>query len=122
MSTRRAERVASAVHAELARMLREDIKDPAVERVSITGVTISPDLTVAKVRYVPLGGVGDRVAMQAALEAAAKKMRGPIGRVLRLRHAPDLRFEYDKNIEYAAHMDAVLSQLPKPAEDDEPTE
>jgi ribosome-binding factor A len=116
MSSRRAERVASVVHAELARMLREDVKDPAIGVVSLTGVTVNPDLTVARVRYLPLGGVGDRAAIQAGLERAARMLRGHIGRALQIRHAPELRFELDRNVEYAAHMDEIFKRLPTPAE------
>jgi ribosome-binding factor A len=111
MSNRRAERIASVIHAELARLLREEVKDPRVGSISITGVTLKPDLSVAKVRYLPLGGAGDRALVQAGLEASARFLRGPIGRALGIRHAPELRFELDANIEYAAHMDALLSRL-----------
>ena len=118
MSSRRAERVASVIHAELARMLREDVKDPAIGVVSLTGVTVNPDLTVARVRYLPLGGVGDRAAIQAGLERAARMLRGHIGRALQIRHAPELRFELDRNVEYAAHMDELFKQLPTPSEEE----
>jgi ribosome-binding factor A len=116
MSSRRAERVASVVHAELARMLREDVKDPAIGVVSLTGVSVNPDLTVARVRYLPLGGVGDRVAIQAGLDRVARRLRGPLGRVLQARHAPHIRMELDQNVEYAAHMDEVFKRLPTPSQ------
>lgn len=112
MSSRRAERIASVIHAELARLLREEVKDPRVGPVSITGVSIKPDLSVARVRYVPLGGAGDVALVQAGLEAAARFLRGPLGRALGIRHAPEIRFEADRNVEYAAHMDRVLRNLP----------
>lgn len=119
MSSRRADRVASAIQQELARMLREDVKDDALRLVSILGVEVSPDLSVARIKWLPLGGLGDRVAMQAALERASRQLRGPMGRALGVRHAPELRFELDKNVEYAAHMEKVLASIPKPADDGE---
>ena len=112
MSNRRAERIASVIHAELARMLREDVKDPRVGAISITGVSLKPDLSVARVRYLPLAGAGNRAQVQAGLQAASRYMRGPVGRVLGIRHAPELRFELDVNVEYAAHMNELLSRLP----------
>ncbi|MEN9786202.1 MAG: hypothetical protein RLZZ299_1466 [Pseudomonadota bacterium] len=118
MSSRRADRVASVVHRELARLLLEEVKDDTLRRVSLVGVSMSPDLAVARVRWLPLGGVGDRVAMQDALDRAARQLRGPVGRALGIRHAPELRFELDRNVEYAAHMEAVLSNLPPPAPED----
>jgi ribosome-binding factor A len=117
MSNRRAERIASVIHAELARMLREEVKDPRVGAISITGVSLKPDLSVARVRYLPLAGAGDRALVQAGLDASARYMRGPLGRALGIRHAPELRFELDANVEYAAHMDALLKKLPAPVAD-----
>lgn len=119
MSNRRAERIASVIHAELARLVREEVKDPRVGSISITNVSIKPDLSVAKVRYLPLGGAGDRAQVQAGLEAAARFLRGPIGRALGIRHAPELRFELDPNVEYAAHMESLLRNLPPPAAEGE---
>lgn len=119
MASRRPERIASVIHAELSRMLREDVKDPTLGPVTITGVTVTPDLSVARVRWVPLGGIGDRVVIQAALESAARQLRGPVGRTLGTRHSPELRFELDKNVEYAAHMEEVFRNLPKPVADDD---
>lgn len=117
MSSRRAERIASVMHAELARLLREEVKDPRVGTISITEVVVRPDLSSARVRYLPLGGAGDRKQVQDGLAAAARFLRGPMGRALGIRHAPELRFELDPNVEYAAHMDALLRSLPAPAAD-----
>ena len=39
-----------------------------------------------------------------------------MGRALGIRHAPELRFELDPNVEYAARMDALLRSLPAAAE------
>ncbi len=114
MSSRRAERIASVIHAELARLLREEVKDPRVGTISITEVSLKPDLSIARVRYMPLAGAGDRAQVQAGLEAAARFLRGPLGRALGIRHAPELRFELDPNVEYAAHMDQLLRNLPAP--------
>jgi ribosome-binding factor A len=119
MSSRRAERVASVIHAELARLLREEVKDPRVGSVSITGVSVKPDLSIARVRYLPLGGEGDRAQVQAGLDAAVRFLRGPLGRALGIRHAPEIRFELDQNVEYAAHMERVLRNLPAAAPEEE---
>ena len=115
MSSRRAERIASVMHAELARLLREEVKDPRVGTISITEVVVKADLSTARIRYLPLGGAGDRAQIQSGLEAASRFLRGPMGRALGIRHAPELRFELDPNVEYAARMDALLKSLPAPA-------
>lgn len=114
--SRRAERIAAVVQEEVARLVLEDTRDPRVGVITVTGVTLNDDLSVARIRYLPLGGLGDRKAIQEGLNAECKRWRGPVGRALQIRHAPELRFEIDKNIEYAAHMDEVFARLPKPTE------
>jgi ribosome-binding factor A len=118
MSSRRAERIASVMHAELARLLREEVKDPRVGTISITEVVVKADLSTARIRYLPLAGAGDRVQIQSGLEAASRFLRGPMGRALGIRHAPELRFELDPNVEYAARMEALFKTLPAPAAED----
>lgn len=111
----RGERVAKVVHQEVTRMLREDVKDPRIPELSITGVTMSPDLSVATVRYVRTGGGEMSADALAGIKQASKFMRGPVGRVLGIRHAPDLRFEVDRNVEHAIEMEILFSKLPPKA-------
>lgn len=118
MASRRPARIAAVIREEVARRLLTDVKDPRVGSVSVLAVTVNPDLTVARISYLPLGGKGDRAQIQAGLDSASRALRGPVGRALGVRHAPELRFELDRNVEYAAHMEGLLANLPAPAEDD----
>lgn len=118
MERRRPARIASVIQEEVSRRLLSDVKEPQLGSISITGVIVSPDLTVARIQYLPLGGKGHRPSIQAALEQFARQIRGPVGRALGTRHAPELRFEIDKNIEYAAHIEEVMRHLPPPAAED----
>lgn len=116
MSNRRGARIASAVQQEVSRLLLTEVKDPRIGIISVTGVNMNDDLSVAHIQYLPLGGLGDRKAIQEGLKSAARSMRGPVGRALGTRHSPELRFEIDRNLEYSLHMHDVLSNLPKPAD------
>ena len=107
----RAERIAELIHAELARRLRVDVKDPRLEPISITSVKVSGDLQHAKIRFVPLGGGEASDELCEALEHAARALRGPIGRALRLRRAPVLEFEVDRLFERAVHVSQLLDGL-----------
>jgi len=111
MAHHRPERVASLVHAELGRLLREEVHDPRIREISITAVTVTPDLKRAVVSVLPLGGEGDRRAVLAGLSAAAGFMRGRVGRNLALRHAPALVFEIDSQLEEAVRLTHVIGQL-----------
>lgn len=107
----RPQRVAEMIHKELARRLRLEVKDPRVTDVSITHVKVSPDLSWARVQYMPLGGGEPSQELRDGMEAAAKQLRGPIGRALRLRLAPELRFEYDTHTDEAVRMTSLLDEL-----------
>ena len=115
MASRRPARIAAVIREEVARRLLTEVKDPRVGPVSVVEVTVNPDLTVARITSLPLGGKGDRALIQAGLDSVARGLRGPVGRALGVRHAPELRFELDRNIEYAARMDEVFAHLPAPA-------
>jgi ribosome-binding factor A len=107
----RARRVAEMIHRELAVRLREDIKDSELGVVSITRVELNRDLSVASIYYLPLGGGEPSAAMREAVDRASRKLRGPIGRVLRLRHAPKLNFIVDTHTEAAFRVHDLLAEL-----------
>ena len=119
MPARRADRIANRIQEEVTLLLHHGVSDPRVGMISILGVSVTDDLSVARIRWLPFAGIGDREAIAEGLKSMAPQMRGPVGRSLGIRHAPELRFELDKNVEYAAHMEQLLANLPKPTE---PTE
>ncbi|MCB9759189.1 MAG: 30S ribosome-binding factor RbfA [Alphaproteobacteria bacterium] len=111
MSARRAERTAELVHAELARLLRTEVKDPRVGVVSITHVRMSGDLRHATVHIAPLGGRGDSEEMLAGLNSALGFLRREVGRALRLKHAPALHFRVDDGVDEAVRMTELLTRM-----------
>jgi ribosome-binding factor A len=119
MAGYRAERIAELIHSELAQRLRLEIKDHRVTDVSLTRVTVTGDLRVATIEYLPLGGGAPSDDLQAGLEQAAKQLRGRIGRALRLRHAPELNFEYDTHTEAAIRVTRLIDDLTSGRDGDE---
>ena len=107
----RAERIAEQIHRELAQRLRLEIKDPRLEPISITHVKVSGDLSQAVVEYLPLGGGTVSADLSDALDEAARRLRGPIGRALRLRHAPQLQFHLDTHTEEAVRLTSLLRNM-----------
>ncbi len=117
MPSYRAERIAEMIHRELAQRLRTEIKDPRVTPISITSVVVTRDLRRAEIAYLPLGGGEVPEALREALDEAARRLRGPIGRALRLRHAPELVFEVDTTTEAAIRVTHLLDQLAREREE-----
>lgn len=104
-------RVAEMIHRELAQRLQSEIKDPRVQPISITAIDVTRDLSRATVSFMPLGGGAPSDELREGLAAAARQLRGPIGRALRLRHAPELVFTYDDRTDAAIRVTSLLDRL-----------
>ena len=107
----RADRVSGELHALLAEIIRREIKDPRVGAVSITRVRVSGDLGVAEVYFLPLGGAGDARQMTRGLRAASGYLRRVLGKRMRLRHIPELRFIPDEGHDSAVDLISRLNAL-----------
>ena len=115
---RRPKKVGDVVRAELARLLREDLRDPAIGFATITDVVMADDLRSARV-YVSVFGKEDQFhETVAALNRARGYLRSNVGRNCGLRYAPDLHFDEDHTLERGARVEELLRSIPKP--DDEP--
>ena len=90
----RSERVAEQLRRDLAMLIREKVKDPRVGMVTILDVTVSKDLSHAKVWFDVLDAEQGKVAEE-TLNRAAGFLRRELGREFKLRITPGLRFFYD---------------------------
>ncbi len=109
----RADRVASVLQRELALLLRDAVKDPRVQGVSISEVEVSRDLSHARV-YVLLAQDCDKTEVLAALNQAAGFLRAQLKPMLKLRTIPQLKFLEDDSVDRGSRIDALLAQLNKP--------
>jgi len=108
--TQRQLRVAEEIRHVLAGVfLRGGFRDPdlADARITVTEVRMSPDLKHATV-FVARLGRSDIAVLLPALKRATPFLRGQIASALRLRQVPDLSFQPDSALEYAAKIDALL--------------
>jgi len=96
-------------HALSAVLLRGDLRDPALNDVSITvtEVRISPDLRNATVFILPLGGDNTADVLK-ALKRASAFLRGQVSRQVRLRFSPALSFQADESFDEAERIGIVL--------------
>jgi len=106
----RSERVSDAVQREIASLIREHVRDPRVGMLSVTDVSVSRDLSVAKV-YVAF--VGERSAEQikeglSALNGASGFLRKLLSSSITLRATPKLNFFYDETGQRSQHLDALI--------------
>jgi len=106
----RLERVGELIRHALAEALtRGDIPDAALEKnpVTIPGVRMSPDLKLATILVMPLGGEGANATID-ALNRHRKELRTLVAHKVNLKFAPDLRFVLDSSFDAQARIDALL--------------
>ena len=109
---RRPDRVAAAIREEIATFLAEGPKDPRITGfVTVTGVDVTRDLRHAKVFVSVMGSEEERQSTLEGLQGVAAQLRGPIGRALRLRLAPDIVFKLDESVARAARIETLLAQI-----------
>ena len=106
--SRRAERFSDSLLETLSELLLREVKDPRIGTVTLTRVSVADDLRQARVGYCTLGDAPARARAQKGLESAARFMQGKVARLLRMRYAPEIHFEYDDAFEKADEVDRLL--------------
>ncbi|HMF98548.1 MAG TPA: 30S ribosome-binding factor RbfA [Vicinamibacterales bacterium] len=107
----RTARVADQIRAEIASMIAREVHDPGIGFVTITRVTVTPDLQQARVFYTALGDDKARRSTDRALGRAAPFMRRQIGSRLRLKRAPEIEFLYDESIAGQDRIEQLLNDI-----------
>lgn len=113
----RMSRVNSIVKQVLAEEI-EDLKDPRIGFVTVTGVDTSPDLRHAVVYFSTL----DLTAaedVRKALDHAAPRLRRALGHEVRMKYTPSLEFRLDEGIVEGEKIDSILRRMKEGEADDE---
>ena len=113
---RRPEQVAEALRAVIAEALVREIRDPRVGLVTVTGVQVTPELAVARVRVAVPGEEEKKRQALEGLRSAAGFLRSKAARTLATRTVPELRFELDRGLEHAQRIGEILADLKREGE------
>jgi ribosome-binding factor A len=109
--SRRLARLNEQLKRELAVLIRTAVRDPRVGVVTVTAVDVTNDLAVARVFVRCLGSEEEVDQVLAGLEAAAPFLRTELGKSLRVRRVPELRFERDETLERAMRIEEILTEV-----------
>ena len=106
----RTSRVSQQVQKELARILQQEVKDPRIGMVTISGVDITRDLAYAKV-FVTFLTIGDQTNDESleGLNSAAGYIRRLLGKAMRLRIVPEVRFCFDETLTEGLRISELVS-------------
>ncbi|MBW8890805.1 MAG: 30S ribosome-binding factor RbfA, partial [Burkholderiales bacterium] len=103
----RAFRVADQIQRDLSELIRE-LKDPRIGMATINAIEVTPDYAHAKVFFSVL--IGDAAETQEALNEAAGFLRNGLFKRLQIHTVPTLHFQFDRTIERAAEMSALINK------------
>lgn len=91
--------MADEIMRELGRLLVEEVQDPRLNLVTVSGVAMNPDLTVARVSLTYDREMHPQAEVEQALTRAKGFLRSRIGKNLKLKRTPDLVFVFDEFLE-----------------------
>ena len=104
----RAQRIGEQIARDLAELIPQEVRDPRVGLVTITGCEVTPDYAHAKVYFTVLGS--DPAASAAGLNAAAGMLRSILFKRLHIHTVPTLHFAHDESTVRGFEMDAMIKQ------------
>lgn len=111
MDYQRADRVGDLLVELIAEVLREELRDPRVAGVAVTGAKVSKDLRHARIFFNLLGGQSDRKEALAGLKSASGFIRSKVAKQLKLKFVPAIEFTYDETEDEAQRIDTLLKQV-----------
>ncbi|MBM4263221.1 MAG: 30S ribosome-binding factor RbfA [Deltaproteobacteria bacterium] len=111
MDYQRADRVGDLLVELIAEVLREELRDPRIAGVTVTGAKVSKDLRHARIFFNRLGGQGDLKEALAGLKSATGFIRSKVAKQLKLKFVPAIEFTYDESQDEAQRIDSLLKQI-----------
>lgn len=114
---RRRERLSALIEEILSELISRQMRDPRVASMtSITGVEVTKDASIARVRVSVMGSEEEKQSTMRALERATGFLRTRLGEEMTIRHVPELQFVLDRSIERGDRVLALINTLDIPKE------
>ena len=109
----RSERVADQIQREVAEIIARELDDPRIGRVTVSGSSISKDLSNATL-FITLPADGDVKRALEGLNRASGFVRRRLGQRVRMRYVPRLRFAHDATLERATRVGELIDSVNRP--------
>lgn len=107
----RADRVAAHIQKVLSESLHVKVKDPRLEMAVITGVKMSRDIKTARIYYTVTGDNRAKTAAKEGFQEARGYIKRVLAKQLGLRYMPDIKFFYDKSIDYGSNIESLIKSI-----------
>ena len=104
------QKLGSLFKREISRIILEEVKNPKVKFVTITGCDITNDLSYAKVSFLTLNR-DDKDEIEKALNSAANFIEIALSKSIEIRKMPQISFHYDTSVEYGENIERKIQEL-----------
>lgn len=108
--------VGESLRAELARIIRQELRDPDLALATVTDVEMSPDLHFARVWISALGEADTREAALAAVKRADGTIRHHLAKARAFRYIPEIDWKLDQSAVYAGTIESRLRDVLPPSD------
>jgi ribosome-binding factor A len=107
----RPDRLGDQIRSETSDILAREVHDPGIGFVTITRVSVTGDLQIARVYYTTLATGAARKDTARALERAKPFVRRQLAGRLTLRRVPELEFRFDQSVEHQARIEQLIHEI-----------
>ena len=120
MDTTRQQKISRLVQKELSEIFRRETAKTRGTLVTVSGVRVSSDLSVANVRL-SIFPSENAAAIMESINANEKSIRYELAQQVRyqLRRCPELKFHIDDSLDYIDHIDELLGKDKEKPEDNQ---
>ncbi|MCP3923197.1 MAG: 30S ribosome-binding factor RbfA [Desulfobacterales bacterium] len=107
----RGERISGQIQKIVSALLQKKVNDPRIEFATITGVKMTDNLEEAIIYFTTYTGEkGQKEALE-GFKSATGFIRKAVGKELKIRFTPKLKFIHDDSFDYGSKMDAILKSV-----------
>ena len=110
--TLKAEKIAGIIQKEISEIIQFSLKDPKIGFITITDVTVTNDLSIAKI-YVSF--LGQKPREEAGMKALDRRgyLRSELAKRMTIRKVPELIFKLDDSLERGNKIERIISEINK---------
>lgn len=118
MSSQRPGRVQEAIRQEVSKILHDEIRDPRLGFLTITGVELTNDLRYARIYFSVLGEEKEKKLALKGLNSAKGYIKGLLGDRIKLRYMPEIEFKIDETLDRTQRIYDLFEKIKKEKKDD----
>ena len=111
--TLKAEKIAGIIQKEISEIIQFSLKDPKIGFITITDVTVTNDLSIAKNYVSFLGQKPREEAGMKALDRSRGYLRSELAKRMTIRKVPELIFKLDDSLERGNKIERIISEINK---------